>query len=106
VVREENPCPTDLGDDVTHKYHRYDNDQEAKTLPMYVIQHVSGKFYMHLKAKRMTNPHAALEVMPYNDIQRHMDVDYVKFQFGDEVEFFSSADDPVTMYCLLLPRSR
>jgi hypothetical protein len=84
VVREENPCPTDLGDDVTHKYHRYDNDQEAKTninkhLPMYVTQHVSGKFYMHLKAKRMTNTHAALEVMPYNDKQRYMDVDYVKF---------------------------
>jgi hypothetical protein len=61
---------------------------------------------MHLKPTRMTNTHASLEVMPSNYIQRHMDVDYVKFQFGDEVEVFSSADDPITMHCLLLPRWR
>jgi hypothetical protein len=111
VVQEEDPSPTDISDDVTLKYHKYDNNQEAKTkinkhLPISVTQHVSGKFYMHLKPKRMTNTHAALELMPYNYIQRHMDVDYVKFQFGDEVKVLSSADDPITMYCLLLPRSR
>jgi hypothetical protein len=61
---------------------------------------------MHPKPKRMTNTHAALEVIPYTYIQRYMDVDYVKFQFGDEVEVFSSADDPIIVYCLLLPRSR
>jgi hypothetical protein len=56
VVQDKNSCPTDIGDEVTHKYHRYDNDQEAKKninkhLPIYVTQHVSGKFYMHLKPK-------------------------------------------------------
>jgi hypothetical protein len=71
-----------------------------------MTQHLSGEFYLHLRPKQMTNTHAALEVMPCNYICQHMDVDYAKFQFGDEAEVLNSADDPITMYCLLLPRSR
>jgi hypothetical protein len=44
-------------------------------------------------------------VLALNNVERHLDVDYLQWQFADEPSRFAQEEYPITMNCLFLPWS-